>query len=386
MHGQASIAPAAAGSQVEAGAAINVAVVDDSAVVRGLVARWIEEDPELNLCGRYSNGQYALDGFAKQAPDIAVLDIEMPVMDGMTVLPLLLEQNPGVKIIMASTLTQRNAEISVRAMALGAVDYVPKPETNRVASAEDFKSELIDKIKALGRTRLRRKARAARAAEPVKSAPCVKTAIGPKLDEISYRAFSPLVPKILTIGSSTGGPQILTALMGAIKRSIQQVPVVITQHMPKTFTAILADHLGRAAGCEAKEGVDGELLQPGRIYVAPGGQHMAVVTADGGKALKIYDGPDVNFCKPAVDPLFDSVAKEFGGSALAVVLTGMGHDGAKGAIKIADAGGSVIAQDEATSVVWGMPGATAAAGACAAVLPADQIGNKINTLILGGHS
>lgn len=361
---------------------IGVMVVDDSAVVRGLVSRWVGEDPALAMVGKFSNGKLAVDNIAACDPDIVILDIEMPVMDGMSALPLLLERKPGVKIIMASTLTRRNAEISIKALSLGAVDYIPKPEGNAgVTTSSTFRTDLIEKIKAVGGAGRRR--RVTRPESPPPAAVAARSDV-PKVSPITLRDFSTVKPRILAIGSSTGGPKALAQLLPRIAPHARSIPVVITQHMPATFTTILAEHLAKDAGCRGKEAEDGETLLTGTIYVAPGGRHMALDSRDGKVVFRVFDGPPINFCKPAVDPLFESVANVFGPAALALVLTGMGHDGTGGALRIAEAGGSVIAQDEATSVVWGMPGAAVAAGACAAVLPLDEMGRKVSQLIGGG--
>jgi two-component system chemotaxis response regulator CheB len=190
-------------------------------------------------------------------------------------------------------------------------------------------------------------------------------------------------PRLLVIGSSTGGPQALNTVVAGIASLIDRVPVLITQHMPATFTTILAEHLGRACGKSTAEAVHGEAIRPGRIYVAPGGRHMLIKRGDGHGVIVIDDGPAVNFCKPAVDPLFTSAAQVFGPAVQAVVLTGMGSDGTHGSGDIVAAGGCVIAQDEPTSVVWGMPGTVAHAGHCSAVLPLDQIAQKLLRLFAG---
>ena len=307
-------------------------------------------------------------------------------MDGMTALPLLLKQQPGVKVIMASTLTRRNAEISLKALSLGAIDYIPKPENNRgVTTSSEFRVQLLRKIKAVAP---KRGAATARAITPdgVAARPGIRPALGQVAPAPALRPISSVPPKILVIGSSTGGPQALQHMFDSIGPALTSIPVLVTQHMPATFTTILAEHIGRASGLPSKEGEDNEPLQPGHIYVAPGGFHMAVKKTATGSAIRIYDGPDVNFCKPAVDPLFESVAPIYGPATLAIVLTGMGSDGAVGGTRVADAGGTVIAQDEATSVVWGMPGATAAAGACAAILPLDGVGKKVVELVRGSRS
>lgn len=381
-----SIALAESGQQTEQSQAIRVAVVDDSAVVRGLVSRWVDEDPDLEVCGKFSNGQLAVDGVGRVSPDVIILDIEMPVMDGLTALPRLLENAPNAKVIIASTLSRKNAEISLKALSLGATDYIPKPETNRgITTSTEFREELLRKVKAVvpnkGPAARANEARSGRA--PTARAEPGAVEVGEK-PKYTLRAFSTVRPKIVAIGSSTGGPQALAKVIEDIAPAITLVPVVITQHMPATFTAILAERLGRAANLPAKEGEDGEPLRPGHIYIAPGGFHMTVVAKDGQPFISVFDGPQINFCKPAVDPMFESVAKLYGRSALALVLTGMGHDGASGGKFVADAGGSVIAQDQASSVVWGMPGATAAAGACAAVLPLNRIGPKVGSLLSGG--
>lgn len=382
---------------------IRVMVVDDSVVIRGLLSRWVEADPALELVASHRNGKLAVDDIERSNPDVVVLDIEMPEMDGLTALPLMLRKKRDLVVVMASTLTRRNAEVSLRALSLGAQDYVPKPEsTSEVTTSIDFRRELIDKVKALGQRRrgsssaggrmMRAQTAAGRTASqaPAGSAPAGYTRLAAgaaapaAAPAIRTRAYSSARPRILAIGSSTGGPQALQQLFTDIGTAIREVPVVVTQHMPPTFTAILAEHIAKAALRPAKEAENGEVLKPGHIYVAPGGLHM-VIDKDGGQVVaRLNDSPPVNFCKPAVDPLFDSVAKIYGSATLAVVLTGMGHDGAAGVRTIAAGGGSVIAQDEATSVVWGMPGAAAQTGMCCEILPITRIGPKISGLLSGG--
>lgn len=387
---------------------VRVMVVDDSVVVRGLIGRWIDEDPALAVVASHRNGKLAVEDVARSNPDVVVLDVEMPEMDGITALPLLLKAKPGLVVVMASTLTRRNAEISLKCLSLGAADYVPKPESNSgVTTSSDFRNEVIQKVKALGQ---RAQARAGRAAQarattaqptgrvpfsppgstpvqaqaPARSFAPSQPRVAPAAPTIQTRPYSSVTPRILLIGSSTGGPQALTKVFAEIGPAIANVPVLVTQHMPATFTAILAEHITKAAGRRAAEGVHGEPLMPGRIYVAPGGKHMVIGKQGSETVVLLNDLPPVNFCKPAVDPLFDSAIPLFGSAILACVLTGMGHDGAAGSKRIADGGGSVIAQDEESSVVWGMPGAVAQAGAAAEILPLDQIGGKI-VRILGGR-
>ncbi len=356
---------------------IKVMIVDDSAVVRGLVSRWVEEEAGLEVVARHANGRLAVDDIARSAPDIVLLDIEMPEMDGLEALPLLLDARPETRVLMVSTLTRRNAEISFKALALGALDYVPKPDTNReITTSLDFRREVIRKIKSLGRVRMHR----TRTQEAAQAAASPGSGLTPA--SFRRRPFSLVPPRVVAIGSSTGGPEALASMLGVASPSLGRVPVVIAQHMPPVFTAILAERLSRATGREAREGAEGEPLMPGRIYVAPGNCHMTIARPTQ-PALRLGDEPPVHFCRPAVDPLFSSVAAAFGPAALGIVLTGMGHDGAAGARAIAEAGGSVIAQDEASSVVWGMPGAAASVGACAAMLPPVQIGETVAKLIKG---
>jgi two-component system chemotaxis response regulator CheB len=351
---------------------IRVMVVDDSAVVRGLVSRWIGEDPGLEVVARHPNGKLAVDDVAKSAPDIVLLDIDMPVMDGLTTLPLLLRARPGLRVLMVSTLTKRNAEISFKALSLGAIDYVPKPDSNRDITIEpEFRREVIEKIKVLGRSGWR-------------SAPAAwrrDQAVGTPQHE--RRPFSLVPPRVIAIGSSTGGPQALGTLLGSLAPALSRVAVLVAQHMPPMFTTVLAERLARATGREAREGKDGEKLKPGAIFIAPGDHHMTIGARDG-PTLRVSSGPPpVNFCRPAIDPMFASVASIFGPAALGIVLTGMGSDGVAGAGAIVNAGGSIIAQDEASSVVWGMPGAAVSAGLCAAVLPPAEIALTVSKLIRG---
>jgi two-component system chemotaxis response regulator CheB len=369
---------------------LRVMVVDDSVVIRGLIGRWIEAEPDMVVAASLRTGLDAVNQVERVNPDVAVLDIEMPDLDGIAALPQLLAKKRDLVIIMASTLTRRNAEISFKALSLGASDYIPKPESTREpAAAETFRHDLIQKIRHLG-AKVRRPVPAA-ASPPLAPALDRGLAMRPALAPVAHpqllrRAFSTHPPRALLIGASTGGPQALMTLVSEIGPVIDRFPVLITQHMPPTFTTILAEHLARASHRPAHEGVDGELIKPGRIYLAPGGRHMRVVRQGVHAAIALDDGPPVNFCKPAVDPLFASAIDVWQGGILAVVLTGMGSDGMRGGKEIIAAGGSVIAQDEATSVVWGMPGAATHAGICAAVLPLGQIAPKLIQLFAGVRS
>lgn len=386
-----SVAVAASpGSTTQRHEPLRVMVVDDSAVIRGLISRWIEAEADMTVASSIRTGLDAVNQVERVGPDVVVLDIEMPDMDGISALPLLLAKKRDLIIIMASTLTRRNAEISLKALSLGASDYIPKPESTReIAAADVFKRDLIDKIRHLG-ARVRRPAivpspSLSPAAQPVQAplraspAPVVPAAPS----KVTTRPFSSATPRVLLIGSSTGGPQALMTLIAGIGSVIDRYPVLITQHMPPTFTTILAEHLARTSGRPAHEAVDGEAVKPGQIYLAPGGRHMRVARSGGNPVIALADGPQINFCKPAVDPLFSSAIDVWQSGILAVVLTGMGSDGCGGSKEIVAAGGNVIAQDEGTSVVWGMPGAVAHAGVCAAILPLDQIAPKLVRLFSG---
>jgi two-component system chemotaxis response regulator CheB len=363
---------------------IRVMLVDDAVVVRGLFARWVEAEPDLEVVATLRTGRDAVNQLERVDPDVVVLDVDMPELDGIAALPLLLQKKRDLVVIMASTLTRRNAEISLRALSLGAADYIPKPGSNREVSASTaFRRDLIEKIRQLGlRAKRLRHGVKARVSRPAKSAP----SIVPSAEEVTplrLRQMPLTPPRVLVIGASTGGPQALNRLVVQIDTVIQRAPVLITQHMPPTFTAVLAEHLARVSKFPVREASDGEEVNAGAIYLAPGGKHLKVERRDGLAVIAIDDGPMVNFCKPAVDPLFASAAQVWGSKVLALVLTGMGSDGLAGAKEIVAAGGHVFAQDEETSVVWGMPGQVTNAGLCSAVLPLQEIGGRITRLFTG---
>ena len=389
-----SIAVATATTASIVGRTIRVMVVDDAAVARRLVTRWVGAEPDMTVAASLRNGREAVEQLEASNPDVVVLDVDMPELDGIAALPLLLTKKRDLTVIMASALTRRGAEISLRALSLDAADYVPKPDAatdSRTSAA--FRSELIDKIRRFGR-RGRSPARAGLPApkspkdppqhEPRPAAPCSREEVPSKA--VRGQHFAQMAPRALLIGASTGGPQALAVLLEKLTAAIDSGPVLIAQHMPATFTTVLAEHLTRVAGRGAHEAEHGELVLPGGIYVAPGGRHMRVVRAHDGVRIALGNDPPINFCKPAVDALFSSAAAVWGAGALALVLTGMGCDGTRGAADVVAAGGSVIAQDEASSVVWGMPRSVARAGLCSAVLPLDEIAPRVIRLFSGGHA
>lgn len=369
-----------------------VMLVEDSAVVRGMVRNWVDAMDGAEVVASADNGQVALNKIGAAKPDVIILDIEMPIMDGLTALPGLLRAAPGAKVLVASTLSRRNAEVSLKAMALGAADYIAKPSFQRDGNdaRADFKNELIRKITGLAGIN-----RASETAPPGSVAPGSGGTREPgkhqKWEPIpaatanfALRRASVAPVRALVVGSSTGGPAALTKLFTILKGHLDRVPVLITQHMPATFTALLGENLCRLTGLEGGEAKDCEPVVPGRIYVAPGGFHMRVVQ-DGAQARIALDkGPTVNHCRPAVDPLFESVSTIYRSGVLALILTGMGTDGAQGAIKVADAGGSVMAQDEKSSIVWGMPGAAMNAGACVGAFGLEELGKRV-TVKLGAR-
>lgn len=406
------------------GGPYRVMVVDDSAIIRGFLCRYLSEDPSIDVVTTANNGAVALRQLDSHDIEVVVLDIEMPEMDGMTALPRIIDKKPDVQVVMASTLTRKNAEVSLKALQMGAVDYVPKPETARSVNASiDFRRELVEKVKAwasrrrkkrgdeqpdnvtdTGRTvtaqtsftRPSRPAASTGFVSPRRPSVTVSSvrdrastaragaeAAEPSGKAIELRKGSARRPKIMLVGSSTGGPQALLKFFKDFKTP-PDVPVLITQHMPATFTAILADHLKQATGWQAQEGRDGMVIKPGEIYVAPGGKHMVVDDADGQVVIRLTDDPPENFCRPAVDPLFRSAGRIFGERILAIILTGMGHDGLRGARDITKSGATLLAQDEASSVVWGMPGAVAGAGLCTEVLPISEMGAAAQRWLRGG--
>ncbi len=383
-----------------------IMIVDDSAFIRGAIARALEDDPALRITASVSNGELAVKSLQRDPVDVIVLDIEMPVMDGMTALPKLKEIDSAVQIIMASTLTQKNAEISLRAMSLGATDYIPKPSTgHEVLSADDFKRELVGKVKALGalarRSGVRMPPEGYVAPSPqlrakvVQPLPTAKTArsetprpVAPPLPkipqnkEVILRKEPIHRPDIIAIGSSTGGPQALFRVVKDIGTGLSQ-PIVITQHMPPAFTAILAEHITRQCGVVCTEAKEGEALQAGHYYIAAGDFHMQMEkSGTAAPIIHLVKGPPENFCRPAVDPMLRSLIPIYGRNILTVILTGMGQDGMRGSDLVVKAGGAVVAQDEASSVVWGMPGAVALAGLCSSVLPVGDIGGFVRQIAL----
>ena len=353
---------------------IRVLVVDDSVIVRKAVLDALKPDPEIDIVGTAANGKIALEKIPQLKPDVLILDIEMPFCDGFEVLKGIRKQGLRVRTIMFSTLTERGASQTIKALSLGAHDYVPKPSsgTKIHSYSEGVKQvalELTPKIKqfrkksSLNRVSVQKSA----AASPIKKAP---------VTPIRARAAFSVMPQIVAIGISTGGPEALAKLLPSLSGGLP-VPVVIVQHMPPLFTKLLAERLNANSKIEVVEAEDGMRLQAGTAYLAPGDYHMVVRDSGAKVCLSLNQSPPENSCRPAADVLFRSVAAVYGKRALGVIMTGMGHDGLKGLRDMHAKGAAVIAQDEASSVVWGMPSGVVQEGLADKVLPLTQLAGAI---------
>ena len=359
---------------------IRVLVVDDSVVVRRLVADALASEPQIDVVGTAANGQIALTKVEMLAPDLVTMDIEMPIMDGIEAVRAMRRRGDKFPIVMFSTLTERGASATFDALAAGATDYVTKP-ANVGSVAESLArvaGQLVPLIKVLvphagsgptppgaGRPALGSERGVAARPSPVAVPNKVSLAAAPT---------GPGRPiRVVMIGSSTGGPEALSKVFRSITAPLP-VPVVLVQHMPAVFTRQLAARLDRMGGSTVLESAGAEELEPGHVYLAPGDNHLELRASARGARTVLTQGPLVNFCRPSVDTLFRSVVRVYGGDVLAVVLTGMGADGRTGCGDAIAAGGTVIVQDEASSVVWGMPGAVAMAGFAHRIVPIDQVG------------
>lgn len=354
---------------------IRVLIVDDAVVIRRMVSDALNADPAIEVVGTAPNGRIALAKIPQVNPDLVTLDIEMPVMDGLETLKELRLSYPKLPVIMFSMLTQRGATATLDALSLGATDYVTKPANVGSVSQALMRvhDELVPKIKAL--------CGGVAGHEPTPAPAVAKSHI---------LGAAPLKPRVvsphqridvLVIGVSTGGPNALSAMLPLLPHDLP-VPMLIVQHMPPIFTKLLAERLSNLTGMQIEEAGNNDILQPGRAWVAPGNYHMTVHRRDGEACIQLNQDPPENSCRPAVDVLFRSVAAVYGPHTLGVVLTGMGYDGLRGSEHIHEAGGQIIAQDEASSVVWGMPGAVAKAGLTDQVLPLDQIAGVISRKVM----
>lgn len=336
---------------------IKVMIVDDSFVVRGVLKRALEAEPIINIVGTAVNGQEGLEKLSALDPDVVILDIEMPVMDGITALPLLLKAKPSLIVIVASTLTLRGAEITMKCLEMGAKDCIPKPgTTGLIQDPKLFQQELIDRVKSLtGRGVVAYNLTTVESSE-----------------KGTFRPLMQVQPKAVVIGSSTGGPQALMHVLTNLPATFKQ-PIFIAQHMPPMFTQSLASHIARTSGRIAAEGVNGEVVQDNRIYIAPGNYHMTVENVDGVYKIGVNQEAAENFCRPSVNPLLRSAIRAYYGQAVCFMLTGLGSDGVQGAKTFVESGGSIIAQDQESSTVWGMPRAVYQEGYTSALVPLKDI-------------
>lgn len=353
---------------------IRVLVVDDSVVVRQLVSNVLSEDPDIEVVGVAANGRIALAKIEQVNPDVVTLDIEMPVLDGLATLKELRKSHPRLPVIMFSTLTARGGTATLNALSLGASDYVTKP--SNVGQLSEAMAQIRDalnpKIKALCAKVL---------GGHVSGIVAPRKAILPKLGEPQRLSRAGGRPgnhpvEVVTVGVSTGGPNALAQMIPQLPVDLP-VPVLIVQHMPPLFTKLLADRLAGLSSLDVREGVDGAVVEPGTVWLAPGDHHMVVRREADTVRLALNQDPPENSCRPAADPLFCSVAKAYGPGTLAVVMTGMGRDGFQGCVHVRHGGGQIVVQDEATSVVWGMPGFVAEADMADRVVPLDRIADVI---------
>jgi len=367
---------------------VRVLIVDDSAVMRKIIASALQKDPAIEVVGYAANGFQAIEAIKIHSPDVMTLDIEMPEMDGLTALREIRKTNKYLPIIMFSSLTHKGAQAAVMALTAGASDYVGKPATSAGSIDGAFKvleTELIPKIIGLAKRVKSRQAREANSPEaklpgpaPTPKVNSVAEPMKPKsIEASSPQSIIPVKPvQAICIGVSTGGPMALMQVFGQISTPLS-VPIFIVQHMPPSFTALLAARLSAAGVMTVKEAEEGEIALAGTGYIAPGGFHMTLEKSGTKTIIHLNTEPPENSCRPAVDVLFRAAAEVYGSGVLAVMLTGMGYDGLKGSQVIAAKGGQIIAQDEATSVVWGMPGAVVQAGLANAVLPIEKMAEEI---------
>jgi two-component system chemotaxis response regulator CheB len=352
---------------LQPGERIRVMVVDDSVVIRRLVTHALEQHPALEVVGTASNGSIGLQRIPQLNPDVVTLDIEMPDMDGLEMLRRIRREYPKLRVIMFSTLTERGAAKTLEALTLGADDYVTKVsnEGSLDRSMISLREEMIPKIMQF--FRLPEQDRPAARPEPVKIATGFSA-----LRSMPISLGMKVRPKVVVIGVSTGGPTALGEILPCLPAGFP-LPILVVQHMPPLFTRLLAERLNSTCRMPVGEAAQDNPVLPGNILLAPGDYHMKVASNGGGMHVLLDQSPRQNSCRPAVDALFTSAAEAFGGAVLAVVLTGMGQDGLRGAEILKAQGASVFVQDEASSVVWGMPGAIVNAGLADRVLPLDQV-------------
>jgi two-component system chemotaxis response regulator CheB len=353
--------------KAEAKSPVRVLLVDDSVVIRTLVASWIEAEPDFELAGVAADGAEAQRVLAGTQVDVCVLDLEMPVMSGLDAIPRLLRLRPDLKVLAASRKTRDEAALNLKALDAGAADCLAKPNASDVGGAETFRRQLFEKARALART-----------ADPGGPA-AVRRPARPRPRPATGHIE---IPALIAVAASTGGPTALRQLLQGLPDDLAQ-PVVIVQHMPAAFIELLAVQLTKSSKIPVTVARDGELLRPGRAFLSPGDRHLRVRRKGALLYAELDDGPPEAFCRPAANVLFRSVAEACGGRSIAIVLTGMGRDGAVGAAELARAGATILAQDEASSVVWGMPGAIVEAGLASVIGSADRLAHAVGAIVQG---
>jgi two-component system chemotaxis response regulator CheB len=357
---------------------IKLLIVDDSALVRKLLSEMLGKDRDIEIVGTATDPYAARERIKQLNPDVITLDVEMPRMDGITFLENLMRLRP-MPVVMVSSLTQRGADVTLRALELGAIDFVTKPKIDVAGSLSDYAEELIAKVKVAAKARVN-----ARPAHRAHLAHALNAEKRHSADAVLPAAENKRVlrttDRIIAIGASTGGTE-------AIREVLESLPpdapaVVISQHIPAAFSKPFAERMNRCSAMSVCEASDGQYILPGHVYIAPGDQHL-MVERDGARyRCRLSTGPHVNRHRPSVDVMFRSVAQNVGPNAVGVILTGMGDDGARGLKEMLDAGAPTIAQDEATSVVWGMPGAAVKLGAAQHVLPLHRVAGEVLQLTL----
>jgi two-component system chemotaxis response regulator CheB len=372
-----------------------ILIVDDAVVVRQVLSRLIAEEPDLELAGTAANGRIAMEKLGQLRPDLVVLDWEMPEMGGYETLVALRKTHPSLPVVLFSTLAERGSPQTLEAIALGVSAYVRKPPSlgGAEAALAYLRSELLPPIRALCRVD------DSTEIEPV-SASIAPPAAVPEGEDTRTTMVIPVAParparrgplpsvEVVAVGVSTGGPNALSAFVPALPAEFP-APVLVVQHMPAPFIRTLAERLDARSPLEVREAVHGEALRPGLVLFAPGDRHLSVVRERGVARVRLSDEPPENSCRPAADVLFRSVAEAYRAHALAVVMTGMGQDGLLGCRRIREQGGEVVVQDEASSIVWGMPGQVARAGLADHILPLEELGPRVVRRVMesrGGRS
>lgn len=360
-------------------AVVKVLLVDDSAAVRRIVGTTLKAEHDIEVIGTARDGLHAITQVAQLSPDVVVLDVEMPNLDGLSTLPRLLEVSPHLPVVMYSTLTERGASATLEALARGAVDYATKPTmvANQEEAAQMIRRDLVPLVRTWGRIYQARQGRGATVTQVTPNV-VVGRAPAAKPQSPATRPAAPRPQRVtaVVIGSSTGGPNALAQVIPQLPSGLA-VPVLIVQHMPEVFTKLLADRLDTRSMVTVHEAQQDQEVQSGSVYIAQGGTHLSVRRDGVRTVMDCGDGPPENFCRPAVDVMFRSAVEVWGSGLLAVMLTGMGSDGLEGSRAVVAAGGTVIAQDEATSVVWGMPGAVARDGLASELLPLGAVADAI---------